>query len=136
VNGSRAILIAALVGLVAGASLGLMGGILFSRQMFPVQPPRYMRRGGDPHRELVGQLERRLGLEPAQRQRIEELLANARRDMAASRESLHVRIGRELTPEQRREWEQMETQRLTPGRHRGRRGPPPGGEPAPQGGER
>jgi hypothetical protein len=139
VNGSRAILIAALVGLLSGASLGLMGGILFSRSMLP-QPPRHeerrMRRGGG-DRDLLGHLERRLHLDAGQRDRIDDLLDQARRDMAASRESLHVRIGRELTPDQLREWNEMEKQRFNPGRNRrGQFGPPrPGEESKPRGEE-
>ena len=53
-------------------------------------------------------LERELDLSPAQRERIVAQLDRARRQQAVVRESTHVWIERELTPEQRARWKQME----------------------------
>jgi hypothetical protein len=135
VNGSRGLIIATAAAFVVGCSAGLIGGILFMRfagpPMFGVmrhRPEFIARRGpGGPER-MMPMLERALDLSPEQRERVVAHLDRARRETAAVHESLQVWIERELTPEQRVRWKQMED-RFERSRHdrRSREPMPPGG---------
>ena len=123
-NGARGLVIATAAAFIVGCSVGLMGGILFMRFAAPrphgepmfgamrgARPPFFDRgeRGmpGGPERMMPG-LERALDLSPAQRERIVAVLDRARHQQVAMRESVQVWIERELTPEQRERWKQME----------------------------
>ena len=116
-NGTRGLVIATAAAFVVGCSVGLMGGMLFMRfvgpghggPMFaraPGRPP--FERRGPRHDGLMPMLERSLDLSPTQRERIVAQIDRARRQQAAVRESMQVGIERELTPEQRERWKQME----------------------------
>ena len=130
-NGTRGLLIATAAAFIVGCSVGLMGGILFMR--FGAQGPheRFMsggRRGGAPPFErrggpgppegLLPMLGRELDLSPEQHGRILAQIDRARLQHGAVRESMHVWIERELTPEQRERWKKMEVRY-----ERSRRGP-------------
>jgi len=126
VNGTRGLVIATAAAFVVGCSVGLIGGMIFMHFVGPGHgpmfvhgrwgPPPFEMRGGfrgerhwGPRPEgLMPMLDRELNLSPAQRERIVAQLDRARRQQAAVRESTHVWIERELTPEQRARWKQME----------------------------
>lgn len=131
-NGTRGLLIATAAAFIVGCSVGLMGGILFMR--FGVAgphggyrsggrgwgPPPFERRGGPGRSEgMLPMMARELDLSPEQHDRILRQIDRARQQHGAVRESLHVWIERELTPEQRDRWKQME-ERFERS-HRGRR---------------
>ena len=122
-NGTRGLVIATAAAFVVGCSVGLMDGILLLRfaAPFPGGPMFGHGRGPAPPFELRGErrrgpraqgfmpaLERALDLSPGQRERIVAHIDRARRGQAAVRESMQVWIERELTPEQRARWRQME----------------------------
>ena len=122
-NGTRALVIAAIASFIVGCSVGLIGGVLVMR--FGGPPPFAMR--GHPPREhgprgdrMLEVMSRTLDLSDEQERRIGEIIKDARNDQRASHDSLRVRIARELTPEQRERWQDFE-ERF--GR-RGRRGSP------------
>ena len=104
-----AVIIAVVSALLAGAAMGLMGGIFFTHHVVP----HFMRMhhggarwrhgppGGPSPREMLPNLSRRLDLQPAQEDSIREEIERSRGDFDAVRESLHVRIERHLTPKQR-----------------------------------
>ena len=129
-NGTRALVIAAVATFIVGCAVGLIGGVLIMRFAGPppfamrVPPPREHGPRGDRMLEVMS---RTLDLTDEQERRIGEIIADARHDQRASHDSLRVRIARELTPEQRERWERF-AERF--GR-RGRRGPPSDGPPAP-----
>jgi hypothetical protein len=114
-----------------GASLGLMGGILFSGRWHGDRAPRWAEgrlRGGEPGPQgregprsdvMVIRLRQALDLSDAQVERIRPLLEQAHTTMLGARESLRVRIEVVLTPEQRARWRQLEARRAYPGRPRG-----------------
>jgi Spy/CpxP family protein refolding chaperone len=79
---------------------------------------------GGPER-MMPWLERTLDLSPAQRERIVAVLDRARHEQVAVRESVQVWIERELTPEQRERWKQMEERFEQSRRGRWSRGPMP-----------
>jgi len=121
VNGTRGLLIATAAAFIVGCSVGLMGGILFMRfggagphgGFMPggrhAGPPPFERRGGPGRPEgMLPMLERELDLSPEQHDRILQQIDRARQQHAAVRESMHVWIERELTPEQRERWKRME----------------------------
>ena len=137
----RALLLALTAAFITGSAVGLVGGILFARQSlfphradvrhargFPDGPPgpegrgRGGRRGGPSAEELVRHLASELSLTDAQSGRIRALISASRGAVQSERDSLHARIGRELTPEQRRRWEELPRPRRFPE-------PPPGFEP-------
>lgn len=144
-NGTRGLIIATAAAFIVGCSVGLMGGILFMRFAGPgphggpmfggmrgARPPFLERRGpggpgrpgirGGPER-WIPWLERELDLSPGQHERIVAVLDRARKEQVAQRESLHVWIERELTPDQRARWKQMENRFERSRRGRGFRGP-------------
>jgi Spy/CpxP family protein refolding chaperone len=128
VNGTRGLIIATAAAFIVGCSVGLMGGILFVRFVAPglhgapmlramrgEHTPFFGRPGdlrrlgmrGGPDR-MLSALADELDLSPAQRQRIVASLDCARERHEAMAESLHVWIERELTPEQRARWRELE----------------------------
>jgi len=122
VNGSRGLVIAILASLVVGVSAGMVAGILIMRlaeprlAMFPAMRPPFFRPGlpGDPlsdagRRVLIDRLEDALELRDEQRVRVMAVLESARVEREAARESVRVRIERELTPTQRERWRALES---------------------------
>ena len=120
-NGTRGLLIATAAAFIVGCSVGLMGGILFMRFAAPGPhrgfmpggrhggPPPFERRGGPgPPEGMLPMLGRELDLSPEQHDRILRQIDRARKQHGAVRESMHVWIERELTPEQRERWKRME----------------------------
>lgn len=119
-NGTRGLLIAIVASLVVGVSAGMVGGIVIMRFAGPMLPPGAPRppwigpgRPGDPlaaqgRRTLIRRLEDELELSPGQRARVIAVLESARVVHEAARESVRVRIERELTPEQRARWQELE----------------------------
>jgi hypothetical protein len=107
---NRATLILAMVSaLCLGGSLGFMGGVVFSKSHFRGDGPRYSERarrtrgerGVPSARRLVPRLQRMLALTPAQAEAIRGEIERTRGEFAIVRDSLHERIERHLTPEQR-----------------------------------
>jgi len=115
----RTIAFTCVVGLfLLGILVGALGMHLYYAQKFP--PPGS--RGGGP-REMAGsfhieRLERRLGLTPDQKRRIDDILVDSRAEADAMRrelgprvrahaESVRERIREVLTPEQRDRFDQM-----------------------------
>ena len=134
---TRASIIIALVAtFLIGASLGLMGGIMFGMHHRGPRPPWSMgERGrrapgsfGGPERRVMRhtivmpRLREALDLTDAQAARIEPLIEETHKTMGAARESLQVRIERVLTPEQRERWRRLEATRRSSGATRGSRG--------------
>ena len=120
-NGTRGLLIATAAAFIVGCSVGLMGGILFMRfggpgphgGFRPGAPgwgsPPFERRGAPGRPEgMLPMLVRELDLSPEQHDRILGRIDRAREQHGAVRESLHLWIERELTPEQRERWKHME----------------------------
>jgi hypothetical protein len=110
-----ALVVAILSSLLFGATVGLLGGVLFSHLMHNRGPHAEMfRRGPWGHRPMpmpgliMQHLERELNLNNAQHRAIETLLEQSRTEFEAARESTHARIERVLTPEQLQRWHQME----------------------------
>ncbi len=127
-NGARGLVIAVLASLIVGGSVGMVGGILFARfALMPSHPPGAWRDGGPAHlmprAALLPMLERRLDLTPEQRTRIERILDSSRVAFAAAHESTRAAVARELTPQQREEWKQLETRLMRERRGRGPRPP-------------
>ena len=129
--------IAAVVVFVLGCSLGLLGGILFARfVMFPPRhamagmregggpppfgppemegrpwagrPPGAGEPEGPPPEHIMRRLSSALQLTPDQRERLRPLLERSRQEFGQVRDSLDARIGRQLEPEQRKRWEEMQ----------------------------
>ena len=133
---TRASIIIALVAtFLIGASLGLMGGIMFGMNHRGPRPPWSVgergRRspgtfGGSERRVMrhtivMPQLREALDLTDAQAARIEPMIEETHKAMGAARESLETRIGRVLTPEQRERWRQLQASRGFPAQSRGPR---------------
>ena len=130
-----AIIIALVATFLIGASLGLMGGILFASHGPHMRRPAWAGAGprmgaprlpgfgggGDPdrrvlrERQVLPHLRSELALTDAQVERIRVLLDEAHSSMGAARESLRVRIERELTAEQRDRWRKLEVRVRYPG---------------------
>ncbi len=126
---NRGTLILALVSaLCLGGALGFMSGVVFTRHHFRDDHGhgrRIERRGGfgergvPSPRRLVPHLQRLLDLSPQQAEAIRVEIESTRGEFAKVRDSMHVRIARHLTPEQRARWiEVMKEGR--PGDTRGR----------------
>lgn len=129
---TRAALILAMVSaLCLGGSLGFMGGVVFSKSHIRGDGPRHFERsrrargerGVPSARHLVPRLQRMLALTPAQSEAIRGEIERTRGEFAIVRDSLHERIERHLTPEQRdrlrarmREKDPGETRGLDPRR--------------------
>ena len=106
---------------LAGASLGLMGGILFTHHLpWPLHGPMAGPRpghgfagriGGAAQRDAMGRLQRLLDLTPEQVARIEPRVLDSQKQFAAVRESLRSRIDAELTPAQHERWRQFQLER-------------------------
>lgn len=143
-NGTRGLVIATAAAFLVGCSVGLMGGIVFVHFVAPWlhhggafgehrrfghdEPGRLRGPGGSEGRgRMFLMMERELRLSPEQHQRIGAALDRAREKQMAARESLHVWIESELTPEQRERWHQMQE------RFERSRGVPWPGGPMPQG---
>jgi len=119
-NGTRGLVIATAAAFIVGCSVGLMGGIVFVHFVAPQlhgRPEFGMGRGfgppgtgghGHEHDRMLPELDRSLSLTPEQHGRILAALDRARDEQVAVRESVHVWIERELKPEQRERWKQME----------------------------
>lgn len=138
-NGARGLAIATAAAFIVGCSVGVMAGISFMRFGPPgshggpafggprgPHPGVFGRGGlrGGPER-VMPWLEQTLNLSPAQRERLVAVLDRARREQLAQRESVQVWIERELTPEQRARWKQMEDRFERSRRGRRSRGPMP-----------
>jgi hypothetical protein len=83
--------------------------------------PRFERRIGPGGPEgMLPMMARELDLSPEQHDRILRQIDRVRAEHAAARESMHVWIDRELTPEQRERWKAME-ERFERSRHGGMR---------------
>jgi hypothetical protein len=121
--------------LCLGSAFGFMGGVVFSRaHLFGHGGPslfdhgrRGPRRGGpggpDEHGvpspgRLVAHLQRMLALTPAQATAVRGEIERTRGEFATVRDSLHERIARHLTPEQRERW-RSEMRNWNPGEPRG-----------------
>jgi len=136
----RALALALAAALITGSAIGLIGGILLARQWFQPHPmhqmggrghggppphergargPRGGRRDGPSAEVIARHLREELSLTEAQSARIVELIRTSRERVDGERDSLHTRIGRELTAEQRQRWERMPRPPRFPG-------PPPG----------
>ena len=127
-------MIALAAAFLVGCSSGVLGGILFAR--FVMLPPHMQRvgfdlhyggpppmhRGGEntampggrpgpdgpPPEHLLLRLTSVLELTPEQREHLRPLIDRSRAEFGAVRESLDARIVRELTPEQRTRWNEMQ----------------------------
>jgi hypothetical protein len=122
------VIVAMISALCIGMALGFAGGVLFSRHAFEwgLRPggrgTRIERHGppGEPSpRMIVPHLARMLGLTPVQAEAIRGEVEASRADFAQVRDSLHARIERHLTPEQRDRWREIVKER-SPGTPRGR----------------
>lgn len=151
-----AIIIALLATFLIGASLGLMGGILFAngplhmhRPIWAGAGPRMgaprfpgLRGGGDPdrralrERQVLPHLRSELDLTDEQVARIRVLLDEAHASMGVARDSLRVRIERVLTAEQRERWSRLEARHRYPGAIGAPGMPEPGQPPGPDEGRR
>jgi Spy/CpxP family protein refolding chaperone len=133
---TRASIIIALVAtFLIGASLGLMGGIMFGMHHRGPRTTWSMSERGRRAPGTHGGTERRvmrhtivmprlreaLDLTDAQAARIEPLIEETHKAMGAVRESLEIRIGRVLTPEQRERWRRLQASREFPAQSRGPR---------------
>lgn len=123
------VFLAVVSALFLGASLGFMGGVMFTNHHFVGGGPRMMGRmhgrgPGDMRvmpspRVILPWLERTLDLTPQQVEAIRAEIAKSRDDLTSVHDSLHVRIARHLTPEQRERFNRVVKERF-PGEHRGR----------------
>lgn len=128
---NRPALVVSLVAVfLVGIALGLMGGILFAHQMhsrapgpWPMRegPGGRMRRSGEPPpiSEALPRLQRMLNLTPEQVARIKPRVIESQKQFEAARESLRSRIEAELTPEQKKRFDEFHRRHSFPG------GPPP-----------
>ena len=125
------IILAVVSALFLGASLGFMGGVMFSSHHFMGGGSRMMERmhgrgpggPGDGRampspRVILPWLQRTLDLTPDQVQAIRAEIAKSRDELTGVHDSLHVRIARHLTPEQRERFDRLVKDRF-PGDHRG-----------------
>lgn len=154
---TRASIIIALVAtFLIGASLGLMGGILFAGHQPHMRRPAWagagprmgaprmpgIGGGGDPdrrvlrERQVLPHLRSELALTDAQTERIRVLLEEAHASMGAARDSLRARIERVLTAEQRERWSRLEARHRYPGAIGDSARPEPGRPPEPDEGRR
>lgn len=127
-----AIVLALVSALFLGAALGFMGGVVFASHPWDGGPRfgRRMhepRRGGPPGvrtmpsaRVLLPWLRRELDLSQAQVEAIRGEIERSRAELAMVHDSVHTRIARHLTPEQRERFGRLVSERF-PGDHRGRR---------------
>ena len=130
---NRAALVLALVSaLCLGSAFGFMGGVVFTRHHLKGEGPmrfgermhRMGRRDRGEHgipsaRHMVPRLQHMLGLSESQAEAIRGEIERTRGEFANVRDSLHRRIARHLTPEQRERWRLVVHERI-PGEPRGR----------------
>ena len=130
---NRPTLILALVSaLCLGSAFGFMGGVVFSRYHLShhdgrrdfERGPRFGRRGGErgvpSPRNILPHLQRMLDLTPEQSAAIRVEIEGTRGEFARVRDSLHARIERHLTPQQRATWREAMARERNPGDPRGR----------------
>lgn len=137
------IILALVSALFLGASLGFMGGVMFTSHHVSGGMRREMRvhefgrgRGSSSMRAIPSTrvilpwMEHEFGLSAAQVEAIRAEIDRSRTDLKSVHDSLHVRIARHLTPQQRERFLKMVQERF-PGDHRGRgpRGFRPGSGP-------
>ena len=127
------IILAVVSALFLGAALGFMGGVLFTKHHFGEGRGRMASRMHGPGRPgrpgdvrvmpsanvLLPWLERELDLSAEQLGAIRAEIAKSREDMAGVHDSLHTRVARHLTPQQRERFERLVKDRF-PGDPRGR----------------
>ncbi len=132
---NRPALVLALVStLFLGAAIGFMGGVLFANHN--LGGPRLARRMHEPGRRgppgvrpmpsarvILPWLRRELDLSEAQSAAIRAEIERSRDELGAVHDSVHARIARHLTPEQRERFRRLMSERF-PGDPRGRRRPP------------
>jgi len=115
-----ALVLAMVSALFLGGSVGFMSGVVFSRHHLmhasaaDWRGPGGPRRGPGRHpglRELLPHLQERLGLAPDQVDAIRGEIEHSRADFDQVRDSLHARIERHLTPEQRGRWLELVRER-------------------------
>ena len=132
---NRPTLILALVSaLCLGGAFGFMGGVVFSRYHLlhhggpgDFEHGRHFGRrgpGGDrgvpSPRNILPHLQRMLDLTPEQSEAIRREIEGTRGEFARVRDSLHARIERHLTPQQRETWRAAMARERNPGEPRGR----------------
>jgi hypothetical protein len=122
---TRAALVVAVVSaLCLGISIGFMGGVMFTRHTLVADARSGMGfghhgwhgghhgppggRGTPSPRMLVPRLTEMLSLTPEQANAIRGEIERSRGDFAQVRDSLHARIERHLTPQQRDKWRSAE----------------------------
>lgn len=115
---SRAAVILAVVSAMClGLAFGFAGGVVFSHHMLRRGPMEFGLHGGfmgrfappgprgmPSPRMMLTHLKRLLDLTPQQVDAIRDEIGRSRGDFAVVRDSLHARIERHLTPEQRERW--------------------------------
>jgi len=118
---SRAAIVLAVVSaLCLGVALGFMGGVMFSHHMMRRGAVEFGMHGGlmgpmgrmappgprgmPSPRMILPRLKRLLDLTPRQSEAIRAEIERSRGDFAGVRDSLHARIERHLTPDQRDRW--------------------------------
>lgn len=118
--GRRELVIAVLSAALVGTALGLVVGVVFTRATLGIGPGPWERPGGfgRPHADgpprpggrgpMMRTLAERLDLRPEQAARIDSILGRSRLGYEAMRESVRTAVERELTPEQRKKWSQMQ----------------------------
>jgi hypothetical protein len=121
-----AIIVAVVSALCLGLSLGFMGGVVFSRHMLLGGPQLHMGFGSErgfargfrrgpagmlSPRALVPRLQELLDLTPEQAEAIRGEIERSRGDFAQVRDSLHARIERHLTAQQRERWHSVVRER-------------------------
>jgi len=127
----QALILALIATFLIGASLGLMGGILFTSYHHHGPGPEFGhdRPPGGPFEghgrrpmgpsAMLPRLREALNLTDEQVAKIEPILKEAHENMDATRDSLRARIDRVLSPEQRESWRRLEARRGFPGEPRG-----------------
>lgn len=117
-----AVIMAVVSALCLGVSLGFMGGVVMSRRLLQggpqgplglgperrlphVLPPGEPEHAGMPSsRKIMKHLERLLDLSPEQADVIRGEIERTRGEFAQVRDSLHTRVERHLTAQQRQHW--------------------------------
>jgi hypothetical protein len=123
--GRRGLVIVVFASLVTGGAIGLVGGILFARNVFLGPPPgrpgwAHGAPAAGPPPMPLGMLRQSLDLSPGQEERVRAQIQRSRGEFEAIRESVLARVERELTPEQRARWRELQRRFPEPGRRRGR----------------
>ena len=147
------VLLAVVSALCLGMALGFMGGVMFSHHMMRRGPFEFGMHGGafgrmappgprgmPSPRMMLTHLKRLLDLTPQQSDAIRTEIERSRDDFGSVRDSLHARIERHLTPEQRERWRRATRDRgfghPAMGHDHGGFGPPFPGQPGNEGEDR